>query len=299
MADFWGLQEVAWWELAKGIARKSWNDEVFGESARLAFYYFLSLFPMLLLLLILLDKFAGARSTAEGFRYTLLHAFQQTLPAGASALMAKTVDQLNAGAVIGLGSVAAALASVWGALNGTWAMMAGLNTAYEVKEDRRLWKILSVAFGLTICLGAMGVAALAAILYGSRAWEVIAQDSGVHTQAPFLWRLVEWLMTATLLLFSATLMYRFGPNVKVRKWRWSIPGAVVAVTLWIVSTVLLRIYQNHFGSERIYGSLNAVVTLLMWLYLTGAAIFIGGETNSAIEKAARTARRGDVGIGGS
>jgi uncharacterized BrkB/YihY/UPF0761 family membrane protein len=66
----------------------------------------------------------------------------------------------------------------------------------------------------------------------------------------------------------------------------SIPGAVVAVTLWVPSTLLLRFYQEHFSSSRIYGQLNAVATLLLWLYLTGAAIFIGGEANSEIEKAA-------------
>jgi membrane protein len=81
-------------------------------------------------------------------------------------------------------------------------------------------------------------------------------------------------------------LYRFGPNLKDRRWRWSIPGAVVAVTLWVPATLLLRVYEEHYGSTRIYGGLNAVVTLLLWLYLTGAAIFLGGEANSELKKAA-------------
>ena len=89
-----------------------------------------------------------------------------------------------------------------------------------------------------------------------------------------------------LLLFSFALIYRFGPNLKDRRWQWSIPGAVVAVALWVGFTFLLRMYQAHFSSSRIYGGLNAVTVLLMWLYMTGAAIFIGGEANSEIEKAA-------------
>jgi membrane protein len=90
------------------------------------------------------------------------------------------------------------------------------------------------------------------------------------------------------------LLYRFGPNLNDRRWQWSFPGAVVAAALWVASTLLLRVYQNHFSSQRIYGGLNAVVALLLWLYLTGAAIFIGGEANSEIEKAATKARRADV-----
>ncbi len=292
MADLSGLQGLSWWELAKRTCRKSWDDEVFGQAARLAFYYFLSLFPVLLLLLIVLDKLV---STGSNLRNTLLGAFQQILPREASALIAKTVGELNAGAVIGAGAVWAGLGSAWGALNGTWAMMTGLNKAYEVKEERRWWKVLGVAFGLTISLGIMGLVALWVMLYGSQVWKMIEQDIGIHTQSLFLWRIIQWLVAAVLLLFSFALLYRFGPNLNDRRWQWSIPGAVVAVALWAASTLLLRVYQNHFSSQRIYGSLDAVVALLMWLYSTGAAIFIGGEANSEIEKAAAKARRADAG----
>jgi membrane protein len=290
MAESWSLRGLSWGELAKRTCRKSWDDEVFGQSARLAFYYFLGMFPVLLLLLILLDKLASAGSMGSDLRDTLLGAFQQILPRETASLMAKTVAQLNAGAVVGAGSVSAGLGSVWGALNGTWAMIAGLNKAYEVQEQRRWWRVLIIAFGLTISLGIMGIIALGVMLYGGRAWEANRQDIGIHAQSPFLWSIIEWLVTAILLLFSFTLLYRFGPNLLERRWQWSIPGAVIAVALWVASTLLLRAYQNHFSSQRIYGGLNAVVVLLLWLYFTGAAIFIGGEANSEIEKAAANAR---------
>jgi len=292
MAQLWSLKGLSWRELAKRTGRKSWDDEVFGQAAGLAFYYFLSLFPVLLLLLILFDKLAG---TGSNLRDTLLGAFQQILPRGASALMAKTVAELNAGAVIGAGAVAAGLGSAWGALNGTWAMMTGLNKAYEVKEERPWWKVLSVALGLTIALGIMGLVALWAMLYGSRAWETLDRNFGIHTHSTFPFRVTQWSVTAILLLFSFALLYRFGPNLKDRRWQWSIPGAVVAATLWVASALLFRVYENHFSSQRIYGGLNAVVSVLLWLYITGAAIFIGGEANSEIEKAATEAHRADVG----
>ena len=212
MADLWGLRELSWRELAKRTCRRSWDDEVFGQAARLAFYYFLSMFPVLLLLLIWLDQFVGTGSTGSNFRDTLLGAFRQVLPREASELMAKTVGQLNAGAVIGTGAVYAGLGAVWGALNGTWAMMTGLNKAYEVKEERRWWRVLMIAFGLTISLAIMGLIALAAILYGSLAWGIVGRRFGIDSQPPFLWRIIQGLMTALLLLFSFTLVYRFGPN---------------------------------------------------------------------------------------
>ena len=178
MTGLWSLRGLSWRDLAKRTCRRSWDDEVFGQAARLAFYYFLSLFPVLLLLLIWLDKFAGAGSTGSNLRDTLLGAFQQILPREASELMAKTVGQLNAGAIIGAGAVYAALGSVWGALNGTWAMMTGLNKAYEVKEERRWWKVLKIALGLTTSLAIMGLLALC----GNALWR-----PGLEDDRPALW----------------------------------------------------------------------------------------------------------------
>jgi len=142
--------------LAKRTCRKSLDDEVFGRSARLAFYYFLSMFPVLLLLLIILDQFVRTGSMGSHLRDTLLAAVQQILSRQSSALLTKTISELNAAAVTGSGAVSAGLAAAWGALNGTWAMMAGLNKAFEVKEERRWWKVLSIAFCLTVFTGDHG-----------------------------------------------------------------------------------------------------------------------------------------------
>jgi membrane protein len=283
MTRLWDLPGLTWWELAKRTCRKSWEGEVFGQSAQLAFYFFFSLFPALLLLLILL-----AMSAAEGSRgrAALLDSFSQILPQGASALIAKTVEELNARAVLGAGAVGAGAYAVWGALNGTWAMMTGLNKAYEVSEERPWWKVLAVMLGLTISLSVLYVIVLAAIAYGDPAGKIVGRHLGTPAYFEFFWRVVEWLVIVIVLLFSFALIYRVGPNLKDRRWQWSIPGAFVAVALWVGSTLLLRVYQESFSSSRIYGGLNAVIVLMIWLYITGAAIFIGGAANSEIEKAA-------------
>jgi membrane protein len=184
--------------------------------------------------------------------------------------------------------------AAWGALNGTWAMMTGLNKAYEVEEKRRWWRLLFIMFGLTIALSILGLMGLAAIVYGNRIGNIAGRHLGAPAHFAFLWRSIQWLVIVILLLFSFAVLYRFGPNLNDRRWQWSIPGAVVAVTLWVPSTLLLRLYQEHFSSSRIYGQLNAVAMLLLWLYLTGAVIFIGGEANSEIEKAAAEAGHPDV-----
>jgi membrane protein len=134
MAELWSLRGLSWRELVKRTCRKSWEDEIFGQSARLAFYFFFAVFPVLLLLLILLGKSAGTGSELLG---ALLDSFKQVLPREASALIAQTIWQLNKREnVLGAGAILAGVGAAWGALNGTWAMMVGLNKAYEVGEER-------------------------------------------------------------------------------------------------------------------------------------------------------------------
>jgi membrane protein len=291
MAEFWSLRGLSWRELAKRTCRKSWEDEIFGQSARLALYFFFALFPALLLL-ILLGRSAGAGSELLG---AFVDSFEQVLPPDASALVANTTRQLNERAVLGAGAILAGVVAIWGALNGAWAIMAGLNKAYEVAEERPWWRVLSIAIGLTISLGVLGVIALAAGHYGHRAEDKVSQYLGAPAHFGFLWHLMHWAVIVTLLALSFAVLYRFGPNLKDRRWQWSIPGALIAVTLWLASTLLLRLYEQYFSSsQRIYGELNAVATLLLWLYLTGAAIFVGGEANSEIEKAAAQAGHSDV-----
>jgi uncharacterized BrkB/YihY/UPF0761 family membrane protein len=114
------------------------------------------MFPAILLPLLLLDTFAGAGSE---LRNMLLDSFQQIVARGTSALITKTTGELNAIAVIGAGASWAAAGAAWATLNGTWAMMTGLNRAYEVEEERRWCRIVTIAFGLTISFLVMGLMA--------------------------------------------------------------------------------------------------------------------------------------------
>ncbi|WP_409254874.1 YhjD/YihY/BrkB family envelope integrity protein [Granulicella mallensis] len=110
MAVLWSLRGLSWRELAKRTCRNSWEHEVFGQAARLAFYYFLSIFPALLLLLVFLNLLS---STGSALRNTLLDYIQQIVPPGASALLTKTAGELNSRATIGAGALWAVPSAAW------------------------------------------------------------------------------------------------------------------------------------------------------------------------------------------
>lgn len=250
----------------------------------MAFYHFLAIFPLLLLFFA-----ATARLPHVGahLKETLADLSRQVLPNPASALVSSMIDELNQRALSRAQIIPASIGAIWASLNGTWAMIYGLNTAYEVKEQRPWWKLSITIVGLALSLAITGTIAVFIIFCGAAIQTEFLNRHVSLAKAVLAFRALQWITLICLLLFSFALLYRFGPNLRDHQWRWSTPGAVVALILWIASTLAVRFYFEHVNNyERIYGHLNAVAMLLLWLYVSNGAILIGGEMNSEIEKAA-------------
>ena len=259
----------------------------------MAFYHFLAIFPALLLALAL-----GARLPDQGaqLRATILDLARQILPRDASLLFQDTLNELAKRALSPVQIIPAFFGALWASLNGMWAIIFGLNTAYEVQECRPWWKLSATIVGLTIALAMAGSIAVFLIIFGAKIPAVVSE----HTHSTFIQnvialRVLQWVVIVILLLFSFALAYRFAPNLRNHKWRWSTPGALFALVWWIASTVGVRFYFEHVTDyQRAYGHLNKVVMLLLWLYFSNGAVLIGGEMNSEIEKAGgRCSNNGD------
>lgn len=243
----------------------------------MAFYHFLALFPSLLVFFA-----AGARIPHVGahMRSALGQLSTQVFPGEVAQLFGNMMDELNTRTTWNVQLISVCAGAIWAALNGTWAMVYGLNNAYEVEENRS-WRSLAITItGLTFSLAVTGSIAVFLIFCSGYI------QAHIHGGALAL-RVLEWLVVAATLSFSFAILYRFAPNVRDHEWRWSTPGAVCAVILWIGSTLGARFYFERVNDySRSYGHLNSVVMLLLWLYVTNGAILIGGEMNSEIEKAA-------------
>lgn len=277
MLNLWTLAGLSLSELLRRTARESWEDAVFGQGGRMAFYQFLALFPSLLVLLAIT---ARVPHLGEGVKISLRDLSIQVLPVDAAQLFQNMVNELSERALSGRQLIVVCAGALWGAVNATWAMIYGLNTAYEVREHRPHWKLAITIAGLTLGLGVAGCMAILLMFSGTRL------EAHLHPEAAVL-RAVQWIMLAALLSFSFAVLYRFAPNLRDHEWRWSTPGALCALILWLGATVAARFYFDHLNDySRSYGHLNSVIMLLLWLYVTNGAILIGGEMNSEIEKAA-------------
>jgi len=279
MFNLWSLGGLSVRELLRRTARESWQDSVFGQGGRMAFYQFLAIFPSLLVLLAIATR---VPHFGDFFKRLLQDLSGQVLPSPGARLFATIMDELSERPASGWRFAGVCAGALWAACNATLAMIYGLNRAYEV-DERRSWRRLGLTIaGLTLSLGLTTCVALLLIFSGA--------EAQIHFHAGArVFRGVEWLVLLLLISFFFALLYRFAPNLRDPEWRWTTPGAVCALVLWAAATFAARMYFGRVNDYSfVYGQLNGGVMLLLWLYVTNGAILIGGEMNSEIEKAAQS-----------
>jgi membrane protein len=229
-----------------------------------------------------LGQFADAGSE---LRENLLSLLGSVVPQEAGDLIHETIEKVEEGS--GGGKISfGILATLWAASNGMTAICQTLNVAYEVEETRPWWKVRLISLGLTVALAVLVLSALTLMLFGGHIAEYIAASFSFGQVFTWGWKILQWPVVLLFVLAAFGLIYYLAPNVEKRSWHWVSPGASVAVVLWLLVSFGFRAYLSYFNSyNATYGSLGAVIILMLWFYLTGAAILIGGEVNSEIELA--------------
>src|ERR687889_2697309 len=274
------LGGLSWKELGRRVYAETTDDDVTGRAAQLSYYFLLALFPALLFLTSLLGYFAGEDSQLRSNLFGYLSA---VLPGEASKLIADTVNdvtQASGGGKLSFGI----FATFWAASNGMGAISESLNAAYDLKESRPWWKVRLTAVGLTLALTFLIVTALVLVLYGHDIADAVSVWAGLGSAFATAWKILQWPLVLVFVLLAFALLYYFGPDAHQQHWTWITPGAVVGVTLWLLVSFAFKAYLSYFNSySATYGSLGAVIILMLWFYFTGIAILVGGEMNSEIE----------------
>jgi membrane protein len=288
MASLWKLGGLGWRELAKRVWSEVQNDNVFGRAAELSYYFLLALFPFLIFLTSIIGVVLGS---GTGTRHALFQYLARIMPPSAFQLIDNTMYEVSESS--GSGKISfGILAALWAASNGLGAITESLNTAYDLKETRPWWKQRLTSIGLTVALSILIIGALILVVAGGHIAEWLAAHYGLGPVFPTGWKIIQWPVVLACMTFAFALIYYLAPDFREQAWQWLTPGAVIGVVLWLLVSLGFRVYLHYFNSyNATYGSLGAVIILMLWLYFTGAAVLIGGEVNSEIENAA--AKQGD------
>lgn len=283
MLKLWKLGGLSWSELTKRVWREIQEDDIFGRAAELSYYFLLAFFPLLIFLTSVIGVVLGAGTGARRSLFTYL---ARVMPPSGFRLIDSTITEISSASSGGKISFGL-LAALWAASNGMGAITKSLNAAYNVRETRSWWKQRLVAVGLTIALSVLTISALVLVLAGDRIADLLANAYGLGPLSEFAWNALQWPLVFAFLILAFALIYYFAPDVHKQAWQWLTPGSVIGVILWLTISLAFRVYLHFFDSySKTYGSLGAVIILMLWLYFTGVAILIGGEVNSEIENVA-------------
>lgn len=282
-SSMWSLGGLTFKQFIKKVVAGINDDNLVGRAGELAFNFVLALFPMFIFLLSMLGLFASHGKVLRG---NLISYFTTVLPPDAAQLLHKTLNEVMRNASNGKITFGIVL-TLWFASGGMSSLISALNGVYEVKEARSFIKVRWVSLLLTIAMSVLVIVALAAVLTGGYVASWIGNHYGLQNAFVVASRVAETIIALVFITVAYSLIYYFGPDLEEQHWYWITPGSLVGVLLWIAASFGFRVYLHFFNTYgKTYGSLGAVMILLMWLYVTGFAFLIGGEINAQLEHAA-------------
>ncbi|MFZ3591420.1 YihY/virulence factor BrkB family protein [Bacillus sp. DJP31] len=260
--------------LLKELWKRYHNDEIAGLSAELAYFFLLSLFPFLIFLITLIGYLPFSQESVLEF-------MRQYAPGETMKMIETTlaaiIEKQNGG-LLSFGIIA----TIWTASNGLNAVIRAFNRAYDVKETRSFIVARLMSVLLTLAMIVVIVIALLLPVFGEQIGVFVFSAFGLSDTFLTIWNAARWIVSFIVLLIVFSCLYYFAPN-KHLHWKEVFSGAVFATLGWILVSSVFSYYVGNFGNySATYGSLGGIIVLMIWFYLTGMIILIGGEINAIL-----------------
>jgi len=270
-----------WLATAKRTVKEFKEDNLTDWAAALTYYGVLSLFPALIALV----SIVGLVMDPATVTTTLTDLVGSIAPNAVEPLEGpiKQITANKSGA--GLALILSLAGALWSASGYIGAFMRASNAIYEVDEGRPFWKLRPLQIVVTLAMVLLtALVSLSLVVSGPLA-KSVGDAVGLGDTAVTAWNFGKWPVLIVIVMGMLAVLYHLSPNVKLPKMRWISPGAIFAVIIWIVASVLFAFYVSNFGSyNKTYGSLAGVIVFLLWLWLTNIAVLLGAEMNAELER---------------
>ena len=268
------------WGAMRRSVKEFQNDNLTVWAAALTYYGILSVFPGLLVLVAVLGLLS------DNLTQELLNTVAPIVPGPAREILTGALENIQAGAgKASLAAIIGLLVGIWSASGYVAGFMQASNAIYDVPEGRPIWKKLPVRLGITIVTGMLLVASVLIVVISGRLAEQIGKALDASAAVVDTWNVVKWFVLVILVSLMFAILYWAAPNVRHGGFSWVTPGGVVAVILWVVTSILFGVYAANFASyNKTYGALGSVIVFLVWMWLSNLAILYGAELNAELER---------------
>lgn len=267
------------WGLFRDLKEEITKDRVLAVAAGVTFYAILALVPAITALISIFGLVLAPQDVPQA-----LASITSLMPAEAATLLTDQATRIAAKAdgSLSLTALVALLIALWSANGGTKALIEALNIAYDVKDARRFVRLNLVSLGFTLA----SVAAVMVLIVAVAALPFLAERLGDPVGDVIL--ALRWPLIFALLVAGLAAVYYWAPNRPDAEWLWITPGAVFAAAGLILTSAGLGWYVGNFGSyDETYGSLAAVVILMLWVWLSTVMVLVGAEINAELDRRAR------------
>jgi membrane protein len=274
---FFKLESIGYLELGKRVYRKVLDEHCPARAAAIAYYILFAVFPFFLFLATVIGHLPIPNLLDHVMRRA-----SRMLPEQIFDLLQDNIRALFSPKKHGLLPLGLLLA-LWGSSNAVVCFMDAMNNLYSVKEGRSFWRVRLTAISLVIGLSLLFLLSLVLLMFGRKIGRVIATMTDLGDVFLVVWTVILIPLILSLLTLAVATIYFYAPDVKQKR-KWVTPGSLFAVPCWICSSLGFSYYINHFSSyDKTYGTLGAVIILLLWLYISGLVLLVGAVVNSVLE----------------
>jgi membrane protein len=276
------LHKRSWWYTTKMAFAEFKRDQCTDLAAALTFYAISAVFPAFIVLASLVSLIGQNERTADALVGLIEDLGQEDAADSLRGPITELAQARGAGFALLIGT----LLALWSASAYVGAFGRAMNRIYEVDEGRPVWKLrpLNLLVSLVVIVGA-AILLLSAAMTGVLA-EQIHERLGLPESTLTVWNYAKWPLMLLVVAILVAVLYYATPNVQQPRFRWMSVGALLAIVLWVIGSVAFGYYVGTFGNyDQTYGSLAGTIVVLLWLWLTNAALLFGAQFDAELERA--------------
>lgn len=266
------------WRLIRTVYTELWRTRAFTVAAALAFYFLFSMVPLLVIFSSLL-QFLPVPDVFQ----QLLNLMAGIVPPDSMTLVERIVADIltpNRGKLLSFGI----LGYIWTTSGGFSALIESLNIAYDVEIARSWWRDRLRALVLAFTSGGLVSLSVLLLIVGPHFGHFLTEVFPIPPPIEHFWPHFRLIFIFITFVTGLEFVYYLGPNCR-HSFLSTFPGALFAITIWLLGSSVLNYYLGHISNYNVtYGSMGAIIGLMLWFYITGVAILIGAELNAELAK---------------
>jgi membrane protein len=266
-----GIRTSEWGRVARGVKTRAREGRLSLVAAGIGYWFTLSLFPTLIVLVTLFGLVADAGEVERQ-----VDRFLGAISPEAKVVVTEQLQTIAGSGGLGWGLLAGLVGVFWTASSGTASAIKAVALAYGEREQRSFVRLRAMALAFTLA----GFAVVAALLAMVAFVPIALEGAGGWGRVLAAGR---WVVIVGLMAAAIAALYRFAPQDRHGGWQWSVKAAVAASVAWAVATGLFSLYVRSFADfAATYGAITGLIVLMVWFYLTGLLITLGAAIAAVI-----------------